>query len=79
MLTLRQVSITFDPFMYVTTNLPVTKKWTGTIYFVPLDPALPRYAVRGRPPRVLSDLSRSRSSFRKRARSSSSRRPSAGL
>jgi hypothetical protein len=41
-----QVSITFDPFMYVTTNLPVTKKWTGTIFFVPLDPTKPRYAVR---------------------------------
>ncbi|GAA6010099.1 hypothetical protein JCM10207_007558 [Rhodosporidiobolus poonsookiae] len=34
-----KVSITFDPFMYVTTNLPVTKKWTGRIYVVPVDPA----------------------------------------
>ncbi|GAA5926338.1 putative ubiquitin-specific protease UBP12 [Sporobolomyces koalae] len=34
-----KVSITFDPFMYVTTNLPVTKKWSGTVYVVPLDPS----------------------------------------
>lgn len=40
-----QVSITFDPFMYVTTNLPVVKKWTGKVYFVPLDCSLPRYMV----------------------------------
>ena len=32
-----QVSITFDPFMYVTTNLPVTKKWTGKVFVVPLE------------------------------------------
>ncbi|GAA5905996.1 putative ubiquitin-specific protease UBP12 [Sporobolomyces salmoneus] len=32
-----KVSITFDPFMYVTTNLPVTKKWNGTVYVVPKD------------------------------------------
>lgn len=32
-----QVSITFDPFMYVTTNLPITKKWIGTVYVVPID------------------------------------------
>ncbi|BGP17543.1 hypothetical protein JCM10213v2_005576 [Rhodosporidiobolus nylandii] len=34
-----KVSITFDPFMYVTTNLPVTKKWSGRVIVVPLDPA----------------------------------------
>ncbi|GAA5999783.1 putative ubiquitin-specific protease UBP12 [Rhodotorula paludigena] len=34
-----KVSITFDPFMYVTTNLPVTKKWSGKVFVVPLDPA----------------------------------------
>ncbi|GAA5907514.1 hypothetical protein JCM8208_001400 [Rhodotorula glutinis] len=34
-----KVSIKFDPFMYVTTNLPVTKKWTGRVYVIPLDPA----------------------------------------
>ncbi|GAA6017044.1 hypothetical protein JCM11491_006140 [Sporobolomyces phaffii] len=32
-----KVSITFDPFMYVTTNLPVTKKWDGTVFVVPRD------------------------------------------
>lgn len=41
-----QVSITFDPFMYVTTNLPINKKWSGKIIFVPLDPASPRVSVR---------------------------------
>ncbi|SCV70333.1 BQ2448_1727 [Microbotryum intermedium] len=40
-----KVSITFDPFMYVTMNLPVSKKWEGRIYFVPLDPKRARYAV----------------------------------
>ncbi|BGP41272.1 hypothetical protein JCM10449v2_005249 [Rhodotorula kratochvilovae] len=34
-----KVSIKFDPFMYVTTNLPVTKKWTGKVFVVPLDAA----------------------------------------
>ncbi|GAA5944501.1 hypothetical protein JCM3775_005877 [Rhodotorula graminis] len=34
-----KVSIKFDPFMYVTTNLPVTKKWTGRVFVIPLDPA----------------------------------------
>lgn len=32
--------------MYVTTNLPVQKMWTGKVYFVPLDPSKPRYSVR---------------------------------
>ncbi|ORY70656.1 hypothetical protein BCR35DRAFT_334236 [Leucosporidium creatinivorum] len=40
-----KVSITFDPFMYVTTNLPVTKKWIGKVYYVPLDPAKDRFAI----------------------------------
>ncbi|GAA6055880.1 hypothetical protein JCM3770_001539 [Rhodotorula araucariae] len=34
-----KVSIKFDPFMYVTTNLPVTKKWSGKVFVVPLDAA----------------------------------------
>ncbi|GAA5868046.1 hypothetical protein JCM1840_003663 [Sporobolomyces johnsonii] len=34
-----KISITFDPFMYVTTNLPVNKKWTGKVYVVPIDPS----------------------------------------
>ncbi|BGP01124.1 Ubiquitin carboxyl-terminal hydrolase [Rhodotorula toruloides ATCC 204091] len=40
-----KVSITFDPFMYVTTNLPVTKKWSGRIIVVPLDAARGTLAV----------------------------------
>lgn len=31
--------------MYVTTNLPVTKKWSGIVVFVSLDPAKPRIRV----------------------------------
>lgn len=30
-----QVSITFDPFMYLTLPLPVDKKWKHNIYYVP--------------------------------------------
>ncbi|KAF9645869.1 UCH-domain-containing protein [Thelephora ganbajun] len=30
-----KVSITFDPFMYLTLPLPVNKKWTGSIYYMP--------------------------------------------
>ncbi|KAM0750823.1 UCH-domain-containing protein [Meredithblackwellia eburnea MCA 4105] len=40
-----KVSITFDPFMYVTTNLPNTKKWSGKVYLVPADTSRPRYSV----------------------------------
>ncbi|GAA5889649.1 hypothetical protein JCM6882_007092 [Rhodosporidiobolus microsporus] len=40
-----KVSITFDPFMYVTTNLPVVKKWEGRVFVVPLDPARKVLAV----------------------------------
>ncbi|KAL5632921.1 hypothetical protein ACGC1H_005764 [Rhizoctonia solani] len=32
-----QVSITFDPFMYLTLPLPVTKTWRHTIHWVPWD------------------------------------------
>ena len=31
--------------MYVTLGLPITKKWTGKVFFVPLDPSKPRYAL----------------------------------
>ncbi|KAF9245254.1 hypothetical protein BU15DRAFT_85597 [Melanogaster broomeanus] len=30
-----KVSITFDPFMYLTLPLPVTKKWKHTVFYVP--------------------------------------------
>ncbi|KAL8276325.1 hypothetical protein RQP46_011291 [Phenoliferia psychrophenolica] len=40
-----KVSITFDPFMYVTTNLPNMKQWTGKVYLVPADPTRPRYMM----------------------------------
>ncbi|KAI0311746.1 hypothetical protein OF83DRAFT_1177271 [Amylostereum chailletii] len=33
-----KVSITFDPFMYLTLPLPIYKKWRHTIYYVPYDP-----------------------------------------
>ncbi|KAI0065534.1 cysteine proteinase [Artomyces pyxidatus] len=32
-----KVSITFDPFMYLTLPLPVQKKWRANIYYVPWD------------------------------------------
>lgn len=32
-----QVSITFDPFMYLTLPLPVNKKWRHEIYYIPWD------------------------------------------
>lgn len=31
--------------MYVTVGLPVTKKWYGRVYFVPLDRSKPRSIV----------------------------------
>lgn len=31
--------------MYVTTTIPINKKWTGLIYFVPMDPAKERFKV----------------------------------
>ncbi|GAA6040267.1 hypothetical protein JCM8097_009395 [Rhodosporidiobolus ruineniae] len=40
-----KISITFDPFMYVTTNLPVVKKWEGRVFVVPLDPSRSVLAV----------------------------------
>jgi ubiquitin carboxyl-terminal hydrolase 4/11/15 len=32
-----KVSITFDPFMYLTLPLPVNKKWRHEIYYIPWD------------------------------------------
>ncbi|KAM0786539.1 hypothetical protein ACM66B_001996 [Microbotryomycetes sp. NB124-2] len=40
-----KVSITFDPFMYVMLGLPTTKKWTGKVFYVPLDSSKPRFAL----------------------------------
>ena len=34
---LLQVSITFDPFMYLTLPLPVNRKWRHEIYYIPWD------------------------------------------
>ncbi|EKM81724.1 hypothetical protein AGABI1DRAFT_118809 [Agaricus bisporus var. burnettii JB137-S8] len=34
-----KVSITFDPFMYLTLPIPAEKKWSHTIYYIPFDPA----------------------------------------
>ncbi|EIN05985.1 cysteine proteinase [Punctularia strigosozonata HHB-11173 SS5] len=33
----QKVSITFDPFMYLTLPLPIKKKWKHTIFYVPAD------------------------------------------
>ena len=37
----RKVSITFDPFMYLTLPLPVNKKWFGSIFYMPWDTTKP--------------------------------------
>ncbi|EIW79313.1 cysteine proteinase [Coniophora puteana RWD-64-598 SS2] len=41
----QKISITFDPFMYLTLPLPITKKWRGTVYYVPWDTERPHYKV----------------------------------
>ncbi|KAF9976634.1 CSN-associated deubiquitinating enzyme Ubp12 [Actinomortierella ambigua] len=33
-----KVSVTFDPFMYLSLPLPISKKWVGNVTFVPYDP-----------------------------------------
>ncbi|KAF8552392.1 UCH-domain-containing protein [Imleria badia] len=35
----QKVSITFDPFMYLTLPLPVTKKWKHVVEYIPWDPS----------------------------------------
>ena len=40
-----KVSITFDPFMYLTLPLPVNKKWAGSIYYMPWDTTEPMLKV----------------------------------
>ena len=40
-----QVSITFDPFMYLTLPLPIKKKWRHAICFVPWDNSRPHLRV----------------------------------
>lgn len=42
-----QVSITFDPFMYLTLPLPINKTWTHDVMYVPWDPSVPHVKVRG--------------------------------
>lgn len=42
-----QVSITFDPFMYLTLPLPIQKMWQHAIYYVPWDMHKPHVKVRG--------------------------------
>ncbi|KZT18330.1 cysteine proteinase [Neolentinus lepideus HHB14362 ss-1] len=41
----QKVSITFDPFMYLTLPLPVKKKWRHEIYYVPWDLSKPHLKV----------------------------------
>ncbi|EKM50435.1 uncharacterized protein PHACADRAFT_129620 [Phanerochaete carnosa HHB-10118-sp] len=40
-----KVSITFDPFMYLTLPLPVQKKWKHTVHYVPWDLEKPHLKV----------------------------------
>ncbi|THH21501.1 hypothetical protein EW146_g63 [Bondarzewia mesenterica] len=41
----QKISITFDPFMYLTLPLPVQKKWRHTIYYIPWDLDKPHVKV----------------------------------
>ncbi|KAL0572285.1 hypothetical protein V5O48_009688 [Marasmius crinis-equi] len=41
----QKVSITFDPFMYLTLPLPIQKKWRHSIYYVPWDLSKPHVKV----------------------------------
>ncbi|KAF9546355.1 CSN-associated deubiquitinating enzyme Ubp12 [Mortierella hygrophila] len=40
------VSVTFDPFMYLSLPLPITKKWEGSVTYVPYDPTQPLVQVK---------------------------------
>ncbi|OCH87381.1 UCH-domain-containing protein [Obba rivulosa] len=40
-----KVSITFDPFMYLTLPLPVQKKWSHTVFYVPWDLSKPHVKI----------------------------------
>ncbi|KIK61734.1 hypothetical protein GYMLUDRAFT_243413 [Collybiopsis luxurians FD-317 M1] len=40
-----KVSITFDPFMYLTLPLPIQKKWRNVVYYVPWDSAKPHLKI----------------------------------
>lgn len=40
-----QVSITFDPFMYLTLPIPVTKKWKHVVEYIPWDLSQPHVKV----------------------------------
>lgn len=41
-----KVSVTFDPFMYLSLPLPITKKWEGSVTYVPYDPTHPLVQVK---------------------------------
>ncbi|KAL5531349.1 hypothetical protein ACEPAG_4226 [Sanghuangporus baumii] len=40
-----KISITFDPFMYLTLPLPIQKKWSHTILYIPWDVTKPHVKV----------------------------------
>ncbi|TFY56209.1 hypothetical protein EVJ58_g7783, partial [Rhodofomes roseus] len=40
-----KVSITFDPFMYLTLPLPIQKKWRHNVYYIPWDVTKPHVKV----------------------------------
>ncbi|KAF9133484.1 CSN-associated deubiquitinating enzyme Ubp12 [Mortierella sp. 14UC] len=41
-----KVSVTFDPFMYLSLPLPINKKWIGSVTYVPYDPTKPLTDIR---------------------------------
>ncbi|KAI9242543.1 MAG: hypothetical protein BYD32DRAFT_477586, partial [Podila humilis] len=43
----KKVSVTFDPFMYLSLPLPINKKWIGTVTYVPYDPSKPEQLGKG--------------------------------
>ncbi|KZS94514.1 UCH-domain-containing protein [Sistotremastrum niveocremeum HHB9708] len=49
-----KVSITFDPFMYLTLPIPVVSRWKQSIYFIPWDNAKPHVQIPVETPREAS-------------------------
>ncbi|KZV66127.1 UCH-domain-containing protein [Peniophora sp. CONT] len=49
-----KVSITFDPFMYLTLPLPVHKTWSHTVHYIPLDASKPHVKIPVEVPRDAS-------------------------
>ncbi|KAI8606549.1 hypothetical protein EDD21DRAFT_298031 [Dissophora ornata] len=42
----QKISVTFDPFMYLSLPLPISRKWVGTVTYVPYNPEQPLVDIR---------------------------------